>query len=74
MKTITKISLSLLGLIGLSSYAQELDANLQLRPRYEYRNGYKTLLGNTVLPTSFISQESRLNWNFKHAKIPQWSR
>ncbi|PWA04673.1 hypothetical protein DB895_10410 [Flavobacterium psychrotolerans] len=64
-----KISLSLLGLVGLSSYGQEFDANIQLRPRYEYRNGFKTLLKDNDLPTSFISQRSRINFNFKQEKL-----
>ncbi len=66
---IKKISITMFALIGVTTFAQEVDADLQLRPRYEYRNGYKGLMPNNELPTSFISQRSRLNFNFKHEKI-----
>lgn len=62
----TRIILSLLFLgFGAAMQAQEFDANLQLRPRFEYRNGYKTLLPEGQEGTSQISQRSRLNLNFK---------
>ncbi len=53
----------------IATFSQEFDANIQLRPRYEYRNGFKTLLKNGDMPTSFISQRSRLNFNFKQEKL-----
>ena len=56
-------------MISLSTYAQELDANLQLRPRYEYRNGFKSPMVNGEDATSFVSQRSRLNLNFKQEKL-----
>jgi len=56
-------------MIGTGAFAQELDANLQLRPRYEYRNGFKELMKDGSLPTSFVSQRSRLNFNFKQDKL-----
>jgi hypothetical protein len=69
MKTLQKISLSLLGMMSLGTFAQELDANIQIRPRYEYRNGFKSLMPNGESSTSFISQRSRLNFNFKQEKL-----
>lgn len=54
---------------GLGTYAQEFDAKLQLRPRFEYRNGYKSPISNADDATSFISQRSRLNLNFKLDKL-----
>lgn len=69
MKALKTISLSILGMISLSSYAQELDANLQLRPRYEFRNGYKSLMADGAEATSFVSQRSRLNINFNKEKL-----
>jgi len=69
MKSLKTISLSILGMLSFVTYAQEFDANLQLRPRYEYRNGYKTLISNGESPTSFISQRSRLNFNYKQEKL-----
>ena len=71
MKTIgiTQISILILLVLGSTTFAQEIDANLQLRPRYEYRNGFKSLMTDNELPTSFVSQRSRLNVNFKKEKI-----
>jgi hypothetical protein len=61
----------LLALIGMSFdiQAQELDVNLQVRPRFEYRNGYKTLLPEGQEGTSQISQRSRLNFNYKQEDL-----
>lgn len=64
-----KILLLLTLTCTIATFSQEFDANLQLRPRYEYRNGIKTLLKDGELPTSIISQRSRLNLNFKQEKI-----
>lgn len=69
MKLLKTICLSLIGVMSTATYAQEFDANVQLRPRYEYRNGFKSLLKTGDDPTSFISQRSRLNLNFKQDKL-----
>jgi hypothetical protein len=65
MKKLRIIILLLLGAISADIQAQELDVNLQIRPRFEYRNGYKTLLPEGQEGTSQISQRSRLNFNYK---------
>lgn len=61
----------LLALVGMSFdiQAQELDVNLQVRPRFEYRNGYKTLISEGQEGTSQISQRSRLNFNYKQEDL-----
>jgi hypothetical protein len=64
-----KIALLLLAGISFQAQAQEFDANLQIRPRFEYRNGYKTLLPEGQKGTSQISQRSRLNFNFKQENL-----
>lgn len=69
MKGLKIIGLSLVAMISLGTYAQELDANLQFRPRYEYRNGFKSPMSNGEDATSFVSQRSRLNFNFKQEKL-----
>lgn len=69
MKTLKTIGLSIIGMISIGTYAQELDGSLQIRPRYEYRNGFKSLMPNGENATSFISQRSRLNFNFKQEKL-----
>jgi len=66
-----KIQLFLILAAGFSLeiQAQELDVNLQVRPRFEYRNGYKTLLPEGQEGTSQISQRSRLNFNYKQDQL-----
>lgn len=49
--------------------SQSLESSLQLRPRFEYREGYKTMLKENQEPTSFVSQRSRLNFIFSDQKI-----
>ena len=56
-------------MVTVDSIAQEFDVNLQLRPRFEYRNGFKELMKDGTYPTSFISNRSRLNFDFKQEKI-----
>ena len=50
-------------------YGQEFDAQLQLRPRFEYRNGFKTLLEKEQEATALVSQRSRFQLNFSNEAI-----
>lgn len=38
----------------------------EIRPRFELRNGYKTLISDTMVPGSFVSQRSRLNLDYRN--------
>ncbi len=69
MKNLKYIYLLLLLVINFGANAQEFDATIQLRPRYEYRNGFKSLMKPGEKSTSFISQRSRFNLNFKQDKL-----
>ena len=69
MKLLKTISFSVLGLISASTYAQEFNADIQIRPRYEYTNGFGTLLTPTTEHTSFIGQRSRVNLNYGDSKL-----
>jgi len=69
MKLTKTIYLSIVGILCVNTYAQEFDANLQIRPRYEYTNGFGTLLTPTTNHTSFIGQRSRLNLNYGDSKL-----
>ena len=69
MKKLRILILLVLGGMSASIQAQELDVNLQVRPRFEYRNGYKTLLPEGKEGTSQISQRSRLNFNYKQEQL-----
>ena len=53
----------------VGSFAQELEVNLQIRPRFEFRNGFKELLKDDFYPTSFVSQRSRMNFFYKQEKF-----
>lgn len=69
MKKLRILILLVLAGMSASGQAQELDVNLQVRPRFEYRNGYKTLLPEGQEGTSQISQRSRLNFNYKQEQL-----
>ncbi|MGB8376011.1 MAG: hypothetical protein WCE57_11890, partial [Salegentibacter sp.] len=58
------ILLVFFGMLSQLNFAQEFEADLQLRPRFEFRNGYKTLLSKEADPASIVSQRSRLDLNF----------
>lgn len=58
-----------LGMLTQTFYAQELQVGIELRPRYEFRNGFKTLLDDMQDPTSFVSQRSRLNLDFNYENL-----
>ncbi|MDQ5928412.1 MAG: hypothetical protein QG594_186 [Bacteroidota bacterium] len=69
MKVLKSLPLALLGLVCAKNYAQELKADLQIRPRYEYTNGFGTLLTPTTENTSFIGNRTRLNVNYADEKL-----
>lgn len=64
-----KILLLLLVLTLSPVVAQNFDADLQIRPRFEYRNGFKTLLNETQESAAFVSQRSRLGLGYAHDKL-----
>ncbi|MGO1752379.1 MAG: alginate export family protein [Psychroflexus sp.] len=60
---------SLICFVSISvSYAQ-LTVDAELRPRYEYRHGYKTLFSDDVDASSFVSQRTRLNIDYQSEKL-----
>jgi hypothetical protein len=66
MKTI--LTILCLGVV-LTSYAQEFEISTELRPRFEYRHGYKTLSPDDVDAATFISQRTRLNLKYGSEKL-----
>jgi hypothetical protein len=60
---IRNLVVAILTLLTVQSYAQ-LTISGELRPRAEYRNGYKTLTPNDVDAALFVSQRTRLNTQF----------
>ena len=63
MKT---VQLSIIGfLFTLFVSAQEFTLSAELRPRYENQHGFKTLLETDADGANFISQRTRVNFDFK---------
>lgn len=69
MKITKSIYLPLLGLIAGNVLAQDFKADIQIRPRFEYTNGFGTLLTPTTDHTSFIGNRSRVNLNYGDNKL-----
>ena len=49
--------------------AQDFGVSAEIRPRFESKHGQKTLLEPGADGTNFISQRTRLNFNFSHHRI-----
>ncbi len=63
------ILLTFFGMLSQTYVAQEFEVNLELKPRFEYRHGFKTLIPDDVDAASFVSQRSRLNFNYASEKL-----
>ena len=55
-------------MLGISSYAQ-FTLTGEIRPRAEFRKGFKTLPDDDITPAFFVSQRTRLNYFYKAEKI-----
>jgi hypothetical protein len=53
----------------LNTYAQQFDLSAELRPRYENKHGFGTLLLTDADGSHFVSQRTRLNFGFKNEKL-----
>ena len=56
-------------LFATTVIAQQFDLSAEVRPRLENKHGYGTLLETNVDGASFVSQRTRLNFNFIQDKI-----
>ncbi|WP_111309742.1 alginate export family protein [Confluentibacter sediminis] len=61
--------LILLMVLNQVIFSQNLELSAEIRPRYEFRNGYKSLIDDGQEPASFVSQRSRLNIGFEQDKL-----
>ncbi|MCK5443915.1 MAG: hypothetical protein KAJ23_18680, partial [Maribacter sp.] len=61
--------LVLVVLLASPSMAQEFDLIGEVRPRYENLHGFKTLIDDATDGSNFISQRTRLSFNFKQEKV-----
>jgi len=60
--------LSLLSILIVFSAQAQLNITGEIRPRAEYRNGYRTL-PDTLLPAYLVSQRTRLGFDYKLESI-----
>lgn len=59
-----------LGIILISnSQAQSVSLDADMRPRFEYRHGFGSLLPEGGKPAAFVTQRSRLNFSFQDSKL-----
>ncbi len=66
---IKKLVVPVLFLGSISAYAQ-LTIQAEIRPRFEYRNGFKTLRpANDFTPASFVEQRTRLYITYQKDKL-----
>lgn len=56
-------------LITCSPIFAQFTLDAQYRPRFEFRNGYRTLPEEGTDPASFVSQRTRLSAGYEHKKI-----
>ncbi|MCH7524310.1 MAG: alginate export family protein [Bacteroidetes bacterium] len=58
-------------LLSLNSLinAQQFDVSAEIRPRYENKHGFGTLIEEGTEGTNFVSQRTRLNFGFKNEKL-----
>ncbi|MFC2126361.1 alginate export family protein [Bacteroidota bacterium] len=56
-------------LLANNILAQSVKISAEIRPRYEFRHGYKTLIPDDVKPANFISQRTRLNAYFANETL-----
>lgn len=52
-----------------TSMSAQLKIDAELRPRFEYRHGFKTLFPDNTDPAAFVSQRTRLNAGFTMEKL-----
>lgn len=66
----TKISLLLIGLcLGAQSLFAQLAFTGEVRPRAEYRDGFKTLNTSELDPAFFVEQRTRLGISYKNENL-----
>jgi len=68
MKRIYLLTLFIV-LYSAVTYAQQFDISAEIRPRFESKHGYQTLSTEDTNAANFISQRTRLNFNYQQDKI-----
>ncbi len=60
---------ALVTLMVTSITAQQFDLSAEIRPRYENKHGYKTLIPTDADGSNFVSQRTRLNFGYENNKL-----
>lgn len=68
MKLIKSL-ITVLAIVIAANVNAQLKIDAQLKPRFEYRHGFKTLFPDGVDPSAFISQRSRLNIGYTQEQL-----
>ncbi|WP_250434401.1 alginate export family protein [Hanstruepera flava] len=55
--------------ISHNLYSQTFESSAELRPRFEYRHGFKTLAVDSLNAATFVSQRTRLNFRYGSEKL-----
>lgn len=66
---LVKISILFFFILFFSNINAQLKIDAEVRPRFEYRHGFKTLFPDDVDPAAFVSQRTRLNAGYKMEKL-----
>jgi len=61
--------LMILSVFSFQFLSSQFIIDAEVRPRYEYRHGFHSLMPDSVDPASFISQRTRLNVFFNKEKV-----
>lgn len=70
MKKVIILSFVLFGMIISSTgLLAKFSLNGQFKPRYEYRDGYRQLISDDLFPASFVSQRTRLNFDYSNSNL-----
>lgn len=62
-------ALTLFLALGQVGFAQTFELSAELRPRFEYRHGFTTLIADNLDATAFVSQRTRLNFDYSSDDI-----
>ncbi len=66
-----QILLTIVLFVGITTtiFAQQFGMSAEIRPRFENRHGYKTLMPTNADGANFISQRTRLNFDYNNEKF-----
>ncbi|WP_438425882.1 alginate export family protein [Aquimarina macrocephali] len=66
---LVKLSTLFFFTLFITNINAQLKIDAEVRPRFEYRHGFKTLFPDDADPATFVSQRTRLNAGYKMEKL-----